>query len=408
MSVNPVNSITTIEKLSLNAIRTSNKTPLDYELFAKDPFKRPELMNNVAPRYVGQLDQVSYYGVPASFGRAQRGAILIQLLDYVDSYECVDSEVEAWFWTMTEIIFPGLAATLLDAAGYTGAIRTEFDERQLNYLIGGGSNKERREAYKELHPTVEDVDIPKMDDLDYVESPGYLLLPDLNFDDTKIEKNWWVPLVNAYGIIVFAIGKTPNAKNITAFAKRFRAVSNKAGLIEGSDENLTPDDLPVQKTYSAVNSYFTLRTKLRLETVKEFVKWTITQGTPEQELIATQTRLWNGMGMHHISLIAGLIMNHGVAISLINELSYELEKFKVQYRAFMNDTDLFRGYWKVMYGDKKTVLHSREFEELLKLSLHFDKEKKPTMALYAQSLGESTFVTRLLEIERRIATAEDH
>jgi len=199
-----------------NQKQTTGRSDIDYALFATDLFKKPKADQATVSKYRPLTEKISFYGVSKNLGTAQRAAIVIQMLDYIDEHECTDSEIEAWFWTLTEVLFPGLYEELFSAAKIVNFERIEMKEPQINYLIGGGSIQERRTFFLSKHASLPADQHPVDDDLEVVDSPGFDLLPELEFNDELMEKNLWLPLINVYGIVVFSIGKTPTAKNISA------------------------------------------------------------------------------------------------------------------------------------------------------------------------------------------------
>lgn len=365
---------------------------IDFASLANDPLKRPTKMDDDYVAFTAQDYPISYYTLATDLKKPQRGAVAVQLLDYIDSYAPGDGEIESWIWTLVDLFFPGLPEMLFNRNKNIAYNKVPITDDQLNYLIGGGKPSSREAYHRTTHGLGPNDPVPPLADLDYVPSPGFNLLPDLVFDITKSRMNNWYPLVNVFGIILFAIGKNPTAQNLIAFnEKRFRAGTNKAGLGGEEQGNFSKSDLPKLPTYAAIQGYFNLHPRARGELVKELVSWTMMTGTAEQEIVATHTKLWSGMGMAHIKFISQMIINHGHILTQIEDLTYELEKFHQGFIKFQKEKDVLKPFWKVLYGDKRDVLPSRDFAELLKLALQIEKSKNQNLSLYAQTIGNSKY-----------------
>lgn len=349
--------------------------------FSLKALVRPTLQAGHATVYRPTMQTVSYYTLPDMTDKKTRAAVFVQLIDYLDVYNSTEEEVESWIWTLTEMIFPGLAPRLFTDNDNVRARPVKMTIPMVSYLIDGDA---------------EDLTIEENDDGKRI--PDFALLPELEFHDDLADKTAWRPIVNAYGIIMFAIGKTPTDDNLTAFnVNRQRAGAAKAGILDAQEYDLTQEDLPHKRTYGLVQGYFNLNVNVRHLIVNEFIGWTLARGSPDQELVATHIRLWTMMGLAHVRMIATFLYNYSWAVKPIRGLASEIDEFRSEYKTFSEDPDTLKVYWKVIHGDKKDVMNSRRFPELHRLAVKMERRKNTKMALYAQKIGESIYAPQVFE-----------
>jgi len=322
---------------------------INYDVLLAEPAKTAKSVMKV------KVSKASTTYYSAGTDEVARVAFGVGLLSTSD--ETMDAQVAAtWYLTLFELAFPGV----LETVAKTHSKKVEMSADNVSQYLEG-------------------------------ESIGGL--PDPGKTDSLSPAANLLSLTGVVATLTFAIGKQPTPDNVSAFReRRTKAFTAKVGMAEGDLGLLDPSLMPELFAYQAVHRAMATVPHLRRALVEELLGWIDNDdATPEMAAVGAIVKLWEGAGMNHVALIRKFLASYGDIAFKINGLRPEIRLFVRQYDAWaQNNKDGV--FSKVLNGDRKTTLASRDFPELLKLAREFALRMDPKLGQYASSLGDSSFV----------------
>lgn len=352
------------------------------DVFTHEPARQPTATRSALGNQ--PIEAVGYYAVPVETDQLTKARMILQLAKYVDGENILTDDGQAWFWTLVDIALPGVPLHVFRNDPTVIGRLTPMSADLINYIAFGDIPPIRGQDGVPLDPQPAG---PRRDPVVPL-FPGFVWSADLDRDVD------WLQAVNLVGVVMWAIGKAPNANNVTAFANRFTAGQRKLGVADNDEAAILATDLPALRTYRFVNGYFNVRARSRFELCLVLISWVgDLNNTREKNVIVTHIKLWKKQGLTHVEMIRHLVNSYSPALRRLTFLHGEVNRFINDYRLFKESNLPNKAYIKVLRGDTDNIMPSRDYAELLKLARRIYTLIDQRFELYAPQLPDTQFWT---------------
>jgi len=350
---------------------------LNFSGLAKAP-KNPVPSSTI--KYNPDKQPITYYeGVGVS--KEDRMFITARLMRSFVTVETAEEPAGSWVWSIVDMVFPGLAANVIRASSIYEPHPLTLEDSDLGVLV----------SHDDDNVEINDTLSPEAN----------LMILDNIRTDPDYEDPEWCEVIAFAASLLYAIGKRPDARNLTGFTqKRIKAYFNKISFVPSDKAwSMSEQNMPSLAGYQTVHSYFNSHVDLRELVTKVFIDWTLsTAVTPDQDAVATFCKLWKDNGFVHVIIIRGLLVKFSEIISSMPLLRSEVLAFIDDYERFSNSDEPLIRFDRVIKGDRSTIMPSRSYPELFRIAKQVAAATDKTFELYAPEVGESPlwddFVTK--------------
>lgn len=353
----------------------------------------PRKTNLPTPGAVAErIPYYSFVGTPPD----GRGIILASMLVWAKTANFDSSLTSSWVWSMIDCAFPGLAQTMLTVENLAVGEPQLWTEHQYRWLV--------------KNEDTEVVGIPATDTTAGratipAGAATFDLLPELCSSALTREADV-DEAIGALAILLFGIGKQATTQNITAFTvNRPRAFGGKGGVEITPASPIHASNFPPVSAINRFSGHFGVRTKLRITFTTLLVDWTLTAGSPHQEIVATQVGLWVGTGLTHMEIVRSFMASYSRVVARIPGLLPEVLEFERVYREFGLSSDSRKYFTKVIHKDRAMLGDGRKYKGLQTLARQMLARVDPRYNNYAVNLGNSVWWDEFERVARDLGYA---
>jgi hypothetical protein len=326
-----------------------------------------------------------------------RGRILAALLAWSKKASFDSALTATWVWSCIACAFPALPEKMLTTENLIAREAITITDEQYRYFTRGTLIGSR--------PAV-----PATDENPAVEAiegvlPVFSRLPGLTATDTT-RKADVDEAIAVLAILIFAIGKQATQVNMSAFnVNRPRAFKGKEGIEIKPHSPLHSSQFPNLVAINRFSGHFGSRTALRIAFTMEVIRWTVASVSHHQEIVATQVKLWQGVGLTHMDLVRSFMVGYHQVVAQIPGLLGEIREFERVYREFGSMQDPFKWYTKVILKDRATLGDGRRYKGLQALARQIASRIDTRYNNYAVNLGSSVWIDEFERLCREMGYA---
>jgi len=310
-------------------------------------------------------EPIHYYGYSgAPDHRAILALMIIRAMNKTPESELTYDGIEVYVMTVSELIFPGIVATIDKAeAGVPMKMLTDPILTDLSALDPTNNTDSATGGKK--YSCVLASEMP--------------FLPQYHEASPMVAAARW-------GVEMFVFGKNPTALNLQGFQQnRPQAVIDKydftaaeAFLMNGTDFKPT---LPV---LTRIKQFLTRNPNVRYALADYWISRLDHTGNKSLMAFNVTFRLTDSYGLNSAKLIAGLLLAFP-DLDTFPQLRAEINAYYLALSVFMREQEKNRGFMKVLYGDNYSVFQSSSRGGLLALAVMHATAISPSVSNFLSS-----------------------